>query len=1241
VPLPDPIGEPLTEELESLIPGLAPTKPPLIPGIQTSKSLLYPAPAESSESEQLNLNSIEPASEPASEFSRTEADAFIISKASDISSLPSANTSPLITNNTPRDSSSLEVDPLIGKLDSDLEDPLINPNRIVSNNPNSDFNKPAINTQTIDSSISGSELNKTTADTTAASDKLPENTTQLPDASVAQSDQENSQKLQAVTADTTSEEATSEKTLVTTAETTSEPKEHQTPLSSEITLKSESEPNEVSPATASTTDKPESNKTLPTENSTANNLETATNLEPDKTSTSSTSINFDSNAFSVDEKGIIGIEFISDGGWYTGQLAIVSLKGMEKFVPGSEEFIFEAATRALSNSTNGYIVISDNLEGAYYTNLNSSENFNSGQYLGTKTFAMTPGDKFFLMLVPNGTVQQVYDNPAISGDKKPLFSIATENPSDSFSVGQIADITGEGQLFVMEDMALSQGSYRDYDDITFRVTGATSQILSLSQLVGSSSASIHSELVQKLKGESDKSEEKFTAKSTVTNFGDTFQGEKPSITAGNDQQKPQSTAGTVANSDSQESQPTETSIIDKSDSQESEPTEISIVDQSDSQKSQPIVDKSDSQESEPIETSIVDQFDSQKSEPTETSSDSQKSEQTEILIVDKFDSQESEPTETSIVDKSDSQESEPTETSSDSQKSEQTEILIVDKFDSQESEPTETSIVDKSDSQESEPTETSIVDKFDSQELQPILDKSDSEESEPTETSTIDKSDSQESQQTEQTASPPETPSVSPTESNSEIEQPVSPETVVVAEFTVGTSNTNIAVGFTAAELETETPPAIAVNSLEPEPLIADSSQGVQTDSPIQTLSSNSSETAAGTAEIAATEESGQNPDDVANSQPNLTQRADNFQSNINSPANLSITAAANSPRPGTFLVENANGQVKIDYQFDGGFYEGELGIFSLSGMEALTPGSREFIAEAGRRILTNSTQGYVVISDSKEGAKFTGSMPFDKDWGKGEYQGIKTFSMTPGDTFALMLVPIGTVQSALQYSKRPLFSIASANPNDTSYILPIADATGTGNTFALEDMSISSSDRDYNDLIFTVIGAKGNAPLLDTVINPAKEWRNTTLGQELIKYANSLVEPTEPSDTIILVEGEIFANQYSRTLTVPTSGSILNISLSDINFDTNDPKSINDALEIALVDNSGKSLVPTISPGKNAFFNSTEGQQSQLAPGVTLQRNDHQRQLITNSSRYGCPIASAVGKQRQRYSNQSRHHLN
>ncbi|MEG4293357.1 DUF4114 domain-containing protein, partial [Microcoleus sp. D2B6] len=1161
MPLPDPTEKPLIEELESLIPGVAPTKHSILPEIKTNKTLLYQTPGESENSEQLNL--IETASEPTSEFSQANADAFIINKASDISSIPSANTSPLITNNTPIDSDNLEFDPLIGKLDSDLEDPLINPNPLGSNNQNSDFNKPATNTQAIDSSIDNSELNKAPAATTAASARLPENTTQLPSASVAQSERENSQNLLVVSAYTTSEEAASEKTLVTTAETTSKPEEHQTPLSSETTLKSESESNEISSATASTTDKSELNKTALTENSTANNLETATNLESDEASTPSTSSNFDSNAFTVDEKGIIGIEFISDGGWYAGQLAIVSLKGMEKFLPGSEEFIKEAASRALSNSTNGYIAISDNLEGAYYTNPNSSENFNSGQYLGKKTFAMTPGDKFFFMLVPNSTVQQVYDNPAIGGDKKPLFSIATENPNDGFSIGQIADITGEGQLFVMEDMAASEASYRDYDDITFRVTGATSQIVPLGELAGDDSASIHSELVQKLKGESDKSDPKFPPESIITNSGEKSQEETPSIAADNDQQKPQPTAATVANSDSQESPLTETPTVANSDSQESPLTKTSTV------------ANSDSQESPLTKTSTVANSDSQESPLTETST------------VGKSDTQESPATETSTVDQSDTQELQLIE-----QTASPPETLSVSPTElNSEREQAVEITAEKVANLIEDNTAFSEIGAF--LETEQLVTKTESIVATPEADDTVE-------------------PELTVAEITAEFESKQLPPKTDALPLSEGSAHTiapESAVTFTAAELETETPPAIVVNSLEIDPVNSDSNSNLQTDSAPPTLYSNSSETA-GTAQIASVEtsaspstlnsppepisntdnsnstptettdsepaysdtetapkpadissgllsleaeEPAQVSDGIADIVPNPTQGAGDFPSNTNPQANLSITAAANSLSPGTFLVENANGQVKIDYQFDGGYYEGELGIFSLSGMEALTPGSPEFIAEAARRVLTNSTEGHLVIRDSIEGGKFTGAMPGEGSWGSGPYQGIKTFNMTPNDTFAVMLVPSGTVQSSLQFSwlwdlfpeLRPLFSIESANPNDTSYVLPIADATGTGNTFAMEDMSAANSDGDYNDLIFTVIGAKGNAPLLDAVINPAKEWRNTPLGQELIEYANSLVSAeTDPPAIVAALVDDTGSNSTDGITNNPAvSGTVTDAS--------------------------------------------------------------------------------------------------
>ncbi|MEG3977398.1 Ig-like domain-containing protein, partial [Microcoleus sp. herbarium8] len=402
-------------------------------------------------------------------------------------------------------------------------------------------------------------------------------------------------------------------------------------------------------------------------------------------------------------------------------------------------------------------------------------------------------------------------------------------------------------------------------------------------------------------------------------------------------------------------------------------------------------------------------------------------------------------------------------------------------------------------------------------------------------------------------------------------------------------------------------------------------------------------------------------------------------------------------------------------------------------------------------------------------------------------------------------------VQSSLESSysgnwfpeNRPLFSIATANPNDTSYVLQVADVTGTGNTFALEDMSAANSDGDYNDLIFTVLGATGNAPLLDSVINPDREWRSTPLGQQLIEYANSqvpsdtappaiaaalvndtgsnstdgitnnpaisgtitdasdiasfrasfsrestgielkdlltsdgsfaltpntlstvngntltdgtytlyllatdshgntstfelpftldttppeltfglnpafdtppladgqtldstitLTGQTDPGSTVILAEtgaittadstgrfefagvtlaigsnsftatatdkagnestasrtftrteatdsgviwlaeGTSFTEKLERPITIPAVPSTLTVNIAGLNFDTADSDSIKDAFEIALVDASGRSLVHTVGTGLNSFFNFTEGQPPQRAPGVTF----------------------------------------
>ena len=115
--------------------------------------------------------------------------------------------------------------------------------------------------------------------------------------------------------------------------------------------------------------------------------------------------------FLVDNTGKISIDFLADSGSYHNEMAIFSLQNMDSLTPGSADYIKEAARRALSNSALGYTVIIDINEGAKFVGELGESNRNDGNYSGLKAFSFTPGDKIAFMLVPEGTVQQVFDNP--------------------------------------------------------------------------------------------------------------------------------------------------------------------------------------------------------------------------------------------------------------------------------------------------------------------------------------------------------------------------------------------------------------------------------------------------------------------------------------------------------------------------------------------------------------------------------------------------------------------------------------------------------------------------------------------------------------------------------------------------------------------------------------------------------------------------------------------------------------
>ena len=216
----------------------------------------------------------------------------------------------------------------------------------------------------------------------------------------------------------------------------------------------------------------------------------------------------------------------------------------------------------------------------------------------------------------------------------------------------------------------------------------------------------------------------------------------------------------------------------------------------------------------------------------------------------------------------------------------------------------------------------------------------------------------------------------------------------------------------------------------------------------------------------------------------------------------------------GTFIV-GSTGEVEVDYLFDGGWFRGELALFSLDSMEEFTPGSEEFMLEAARRALTNSDQGRVVVRDEIEGARFDADLPWERNFNidPEQYLGAQTYNLTPGDEVGVMLVQNTTVQETYnnlenitQFGKLPLFSIPEANLSGASEgQFNFVDINGTG-TIGLEDIPAIGSGGDYNDMILQFVGLDGNFASLEDNIDPDRDWSITETGKQLMEYADSRV---------------------------------------------------------------------------------------------------------------------------------------
>lgn len=219
----------------------------------------------------------------------------------------------------------------------------------------------------------------------------------------------------------------------------------------------------------------------------------------------------------------------------------------------------------------------------------------------------------------------------------------------------------------------------------------------------------------------------------------------------------------------------------------------------------------------------------------------------------------------------------------------------------------------------------------------------------------------------------------------------------------------------------------------------------------------------------------------------------------------------SNPPFTSGWFTVGSNGSVSFDFLVDDGAYQGELAIFNLEGMGQYELGSSAFIKEAAKRVLSNSSLGYIVISDILEGARWSGTLDSDAGHNSGEYKGSKTFTMRAGDQFGLMLAPNGTIQQVFDNADtesyiRPLFSIAEDNPFKASHVSLLRSMEKSANIFAIEDLQQDgTSDNDFNDFVFYMSGASGAAPSFETLVNPVLDWHKSNIGKQVMEWKPTL----------------------------------------------------------------------------------------------------------------------------------------
>lgn len=182
---------------------------------------------------------------------------------------------------------------------------------------------------------------------------------------------------------------------------------------------------------------------------------------------------------------------------------------------------------------------------------------------------------------------------------------------------------------------------------------------------------------------------------------------------------------------------------------------------------------------------------------------------------------------------------------------------------------------------------------------------------------------------------------------------------------------------------------------------------------------------------------------------------------------------------------------------------------------------------------------------------------------------------------------------------------VGQTDPNLVVTLTPTsasATADKSGN-FSFSNIPLTLGPNPFTAQVTDPAGNSTTTPLTITRIAPTdclfdetlSGWTITESGGSPLAQGGVVPENCEA----IMTEGDSFLVTLERT-EVPSTPSALTFTYSDLDFDSTAANQIKDAFEAALVDTQGQALVFTITPGRDAFFNASDGQPVVRAVGTT-----------------------------------------